>query len=135
MLILTPLVNALQSLNKVLKARNDEPDNEFLLDAVIQRFEYSYELSHKMLRRYLSMSEASNVDLKEMSFPDLIRTASEKGLLQNGWDHWRNYRSARNSTSHAYDEKKALEVYAIIPPFYDEAMFLLAQLQQRINAK
>ncbi len=98
---------------------------------VIQNFEFTYELSHKMLKRYLEMSAANPVELNDMSFPDLIRTGSEKGLLLNGWDVWREYRTARGTTSHTYDEEKATEVLTFIPGFLDEARFLLAELEKR----
>lgn len=41
-----------------------------------------------------------------MSFPTLIRTASENGLLRSGWDTWYEFRKARNLTSHVYDEER-----------------------------
>jgi len=49
LLILTPLTKAVASLELALV----QPKNEFVRDAVIQRFEYTYELCWKMLRRYL----------------------------------------------------------------------------------
>ncbi len=46
----------------------------------ILRFEYTYELSHKMLKRYFEMTEPNAEMIDQMLFPDLIRTASERGL-------------------------------------------------------
>ena len=63
---------------------------------------------------------------------NLIRTASERGLLDNGWDVWSTYRHARNLTSHTYDEKKAREVCIVIPKFTEDATFLLECLQKRV---
>ncbi len=34
-----------------------------------------------------------------------------------------------NSASHAYNEKKAIDIVQKIPAFYDEALYLLKQLQ------
>lgn len=121
---------ALYSLKRAYDAKTSDPANEFLLDACIQRFEYTYELSHKLLKRYLELTEPSGVVIDEMSFPTLIRTGFERGLLQASWDVWRNYRHARNLTSHTYDEKKAMAVFAVIPDFIHEATFLLGRLQQ-----
>ncbi len=98
---------------------------------MIQRFEYSYELAHKMLKRFLEMTAANPQEIEQMSFPHLIRTGAEKGLLNSSWDHWSNYRTARNLTSHTYNETKAVEVCQIIPEFLHEAEFLLTQLQRR----
>lgn len=49
-LILTHLKKALMTLKEALK----QPKNNFIRDAVIQRFKYSYELSWKTLKRFLS---------------------------------------------------------------------------------
>jgi len=49
MIILTTFEKALLSLEKAL----EQPKNEFIRDSVIQRFEYTYELAWKMLRRFL----------------------------------------------------------------------------------
>jgi nucleotidyltransferase substrate binding protein (TIGR01987 family) len=133
-LILTPLVKAIASLDEVLKEKATQPQNPFLLDAAIQRFEYTYELSCKMLKRYLEMYSASSASIDKMSFPELIRTGYEQGLLHSSWDKWHTFRDARNITSHTYDLKKANQVFAVIPSFYEEVFFLLNQLQQHVAA-
>lgn len=129
---LSALNKALISLDEALNELKRQPDNKFIRDATIQRFEYTYELSHKMLRRYLEMSEANPGEIDQMSFPTLIRTGSEKKLLLHGWDVWTSYRDARNMTSHVYDEKKAVQVVKIIPDFYQDAAHLFATLERRL---
>ena len=52
--------------------------DEFLRDAVIQRFEFTYELSHKMLKRFLESTSPSPANIDEMAFQDLIRTGNEQ---------------------------------------------------------
>lgn len=101
--------------------------------AAIQAFEYTYELSHKFLKRYLEMSEPSAAVVETMSFPDLIRTASERELLLHDWSMWMKYRTVRNMTSHTYNEEKAKQALEIIPEFLEETQYLLTQLIQRIN--
>ena len=128
---LSSLKNALTSLNEALNARKEQSDNLFIRDASIQRFEYTYELACKMLKRYLEMTEANPAEIDQMSFPTLIRTGAEKGLLKNSWDKWSYYRTARNLTSHTYNEVKAVEVCQIIPDFFEEASFLYEQLHKR----
>jgi nucleotidyltransferase substrate binding protein (TIGR01987 family) len=122
------LENAIKRLKEGLDAITTNPDNDLYRDAVIQRFEFTYELSHKMLKRYLEEVSANPQEIDDMSFQDLIRTGNEKSLLLSGWDKWRDYRRARSITSHTYDEEKAMEVISVIPTFYDEAMFLIQKL-------
>ncbi len=126
---------AIASLEEAVTAYQQQSKNNFIRDAAIQRFEYTYELSHKMLKRYLEITEPSAEVIDQLPFPDLIRTASERGLLTNGWDVWKDYRHARNATSHTYNEAKAKEVYAVIPHFLDEANHLLMELKKRITGR
>ena len=130
---ISSLEKAVASLNEAVTAYHQQQSNNFIRDAAIQRFEYTYELSHKMLKRYLEMTEPSSEVIDQMPFPDLIRTASERGLLASGWNIWKDYRHARNTTSHTYNETKAKEVYLVIPKFLNEANHLLAELKERIS--
>ncbi|MEM5522018.1 nucleotidyltransferase substrate binding protein [Sulfitobacter sp. AS59] len=127
---LSSFEKALSSLGEAL-AEYDRTQSQFVKDACIQRFEYTYELAHKLLKRQLEAMSANPSEIDQMSFPDMIRSGAERGLLANGWDEWRRFRDARNATSHAYNEKKANEVFERIPAFRDEAAFLLASLQER----
>jgi len=127
-LILTSLENAVASLQDALNEYAKEKD-AYVRDAVIQRFEYTYELSHKLLKRHLEATAANPDEIDTLSFQDLIRLGSERQLLRSGWDKWSLYRKLRGTTSHTYDEAKAQEALKKIPEFYEEAHFLLQQLQ------
>ncbi len=127
---LSSFEKALASLDEAL-AEFDRTQSQFVKDACIQRFEYTYELAHKLLKRKLEAMSPNPSEIDQMSFPDMIRSGAERGLLANGWDEWRRFRDARNATSHAYNEKKANEVFERIPAFRDEAAVLLARLQER----
>lgn len=125
---LSSLEKAIAALEEVLAARKAEPGNGFILDSCIQRFEFTYELCWKMLRRHLENTEPAAQPVDAMEFPDLIRTGSERGLLRSGWDRWKVWREARNATSHTYDSTKAQKVAAVVPEFFEEARFLLDAL-------
>lgn len=134
----TSLRNAIASLESALYVSSPErmevldvQTREVVRAGVIQNFKVAYELSHKMLKRYLEAVSPSPNAFDEMSFPDLIRTGSEQGLLLNGWHVWKDYRKARGTTSHAYDRAKADEVLEIVPAFSKEASYLLAKLEKR----
>ncbi len=129
---LTSLDKAVQSLDTALSAYQLEKTNLFIRDASIQRFEYTYELCHKMLKRYLEHTEPNAEEIDQMSFPNLIRTGSERGLLLHGWDEWNKYRYARNLISHTYNEAKAIEVCTVIPEFLSDASHLLKKLHERL---
>jgi nucleotidyltransferase substrate binding protein (TIGR01987 family) len=126
---ITPLFKAIAALEAGLTRHNQSPDEDIVRDACIQRFKFTYEVSHKMLKRFLQATSASPAVIDTMPFQDLIRSGSERGLLLNGWPRWKDYRTARATTSHAYDERKAQEVFAVIPSFLDEARFLRDRLR------
>ena len=128
---LSSLRNAIGQLASGLETLHAQPENTLLRDGVIQRFEFTYELSHKMLKRYLENAAASPEEIDLMSFPTLIRTGGEQGLLLSGWDKWHTFRQARSITSHTYDQAKALEVLKTVPELLKEAQYLLTRLEER----
>lgn len=112
--------------------QRDTTDTQ-IRDGLIQRFEFTYEISHKMLKRYLEATSASPDQYDAMPFADLIRSGNEQGLLLSDWPRWRTYREMRATTSHTYDEAVALAVVAGIPDFLKEAVFLRDQLRARLR--
>jgi len=133
----TPLVNAIAQLEKSLTYANspaalaDPGLREQLRNSVIQCFEFTYELSWKMLKRYLEETEASPVDIDISTFQDLIRLGNERALLRSDWRQWKTYRQARTDSSHTYDAAKAEAVFAVAPDFLIEARALLNELTRR----
>ena len=99
--------------------------------AVIQAFEFTYELSFKMIKRYLELASANPVEVDDMSFNDVIREASKQSLVQAELVVWREYRRNRGTTSHTYDEQKAQEVLNSAPDFLAESRYLLIQLEKK----
>jgi len=133
LLDLTSMNNALQRFSEALQAYNSDIKNTLYRDACIQRFEFSYELSHKMLKRFLELTSANPAEIDQLAFPNLIRTGNEQGLLLNDWNRWKEYRHARNISSHTYEESKAIQVMEVLPDFLLEAQALLQELQKRNN--
>ncbi len=127
------LQNAILQLENGMEEYKQNNKSDLLRDGVIQRYEYTYELAWKTLKRFLEVSQPSVTTIDQLSFPVLIRTAWEQGLLKSSWDVWKIFRDARNQTSHAYDEKKARKVFSIIPNFLIEVKYLYQQLDKRNN--
>jgi len=119
-------------LQEGLERHRREPADDQLRDGLIQRFEFTYELAHRLLRRYLREASPSPSSFDQMAFADLIRAAGEQGLLLGAWPAWRRYRDMRARTSHAYAATIAAQVVAGIPEFLAEAIYLRDQLQARV---
>lgn len=127
---ITQLENALKTYNFDLVQSN--PDLVMHVRAgAIQAFEFVYELSWKFIKRYLEITEPTPEIIDQISFPELIRTACEKGLIQSDVNQWRLYRQYRSTTSHTYDEEKAELIFDELPKFLEEAKKLLKTLQER----
>ncbi|GGO85187.1 nucleotidyltransferase [Marinobacterium nitratireducens] len=124
-LILIPLQKAVASLELALQ----QPKNEFIRDAVIQRFENTYELCWKMLRRKL-IEDQGEASVALLSRRELFRMGAEYGFIGDS-QRWITYHRARNETSHLYDEKKAEEVYLVAVDFLPSAQALLDSLERR----
>lgn len=124
----SPLARAIARLEEGLHRYEQNIDDGQIRDGLIQRFEFTYDLAHKMLRRALEAAAANPEEIDRMSFPALIRTGGEQGLVASEWSQWRLWREMRNITSHTYDEAKALQVAAEIPGFLSEAKELLCRL-------
>jgi len=68
-------------------------------EGVIQRFEYTMELSWKVMKDYL---ESENVVFEQVTPRTVIRKAFEAKLVKNG-DLWMEMLDARNSMPHKYE--------------------------------
>lgn len=128
---LTPLTNAVGRLAEGLARYRLDVTDEQIRDGLIQRFEYTYELSHRMLRRFIRQTAASPDDVDRMPFQDLIRTANQQGLLAGDWPAWRRYHDLRARSSHTCKADTAQQVADAIPDFLAEAEHLRDQLQSR----
>jgi len=121
LLIVTPFKKALSSLKKALAT----PKNEISRDASIQRFEYTFELAWKTLKRHLT----NEAGLKEYNIKNIFREAARAGLITN-IDEWFAYLEARNLTSHTYNEDVAEETYKAAKQFATAAEDLLKKLEK-----
>lgn len=104
---LTDSLNAsLERLGEALAVPEDRP---LAVDGTIQRFEFTFELFWKTLRRLLARQG--------------VEANSPKAVLQQayrlGWlddeQRWLKLLEDRNLTSHTYREPLALEIYRRIP--------------------
>jgi nucleotidyltransferase substrate binding protein (TIGR01987 family) len=97
--------------------------------AVIQHFEYTYELSWKMMKRFIEM-EDKNEDF--LTKKDLFRIAGEKGLIDD-FHKWVEFHKARNKTAHTYNEDTAKEVYNIAKEFKNYVERFISALEKRTS--
>jgi nucleotidyltransferase substrate binding protein (TIGR01987 family) len=93
------------------------PKDDIVRDSVIHRFEFTVELSWKVLQRDLAASGISEM----LSPKNTFREAAKLALIDDV-EAWLRFVDARNLSSHTYKESLAEEVYASaaqIPPHAD----------------
>jgi nucleotidyltransferase substrate binding protein (TIGR01987 family) len=132
-IITESLERALVSLREAWDEYQKDISNTFVRDSVIQRFEYTFELSHKILRRFLAETEPGRDEVMGLMFNDLIRLANKRGLLLNSLEIWDKYRKARNLTSHTYDEFNAEKITVIVPVFIEDVEAELTAIKEKLS--
>jgi nucleotidyltransferase substrate binding protein (TIGR01987 family) len=106
------------------------PLDLLIRDAAIQRFEYTYELAVKMIKRQLEIEASVPENIDAMGFKDRIRSAAEKQLIVSP-EQWFVFREMRNMTSHTYDNQKADEIVQVFPVFLAAVRALIFALKSR----
>ncbi len=124
----TPLGNAVARLDEGWARYAGDPADTLIRDGLIQRFAFTYDLAHKLLRRALEADAANPEEVDRMSFPTLIRTGIEQGLVPGDWPAWRTFREMRALAAHAHDDASAGQVAAAIPGFLAEVRRLRVRL-------
>lgn len=124
----TSLRKATATLAKALDTSKLRPKDEFVRDASIQRFEYTYELCVKSLRRQLTAMSDSPSEVNAPGYRDMIRMGVERALIKSEV-RWFGYRELRNITSHVYDPAKARKVFSGLRRFLRDAQDLLERLE------
>ncbi len=88
-----------EGFRKIRRRFNVERTNSLIIDGVIQRFEFNYELVWRVIKYYLEYQE-----LEVKSPRSTFKEAFTIGLIENG-DEWIDMLNDRNLTSYVYDEE------------------------------
>lgn len=110
-----------------LDLTHDSVLNRTLISGVIQHFEFTYELSWKFIKRWLTLN-LGRTETEGLSRRALFRLAHEYKLI-NSVEKWMEFHQARNLTSHTYDEVVASDVLNMAKAFLPYAQGLFAQLE------
>lgn len=117
---------ALARLAEIVGASKKRALNEFERDGLVQRFEFTHELSWKLMKAYAEYQGFDGIGGSR----DATRKAFEMSLINDG-QSWMDMIKSRNETSHNYDGSMADDVVdSIINRFYP----LLAEFYQKMNS-
>ncbi|MDR3071775.1 MAG: nucleotidyltransferase substrate binding protein [Endomicrobium sp.] len=117
---------AIEFSDKLITGDVITPEEKFFRAGVIQNFEFTYELSWKIMQRALKMYANVNEYLNKK---ELFRSAFKNKLITDA-ARWFDYYEARNITAHTYDDVKADLVYKTAKFFLKDVRVLLANLEK-----
>ncbi len=120
-----PLFLAADSFFSAMK----EVTTDLTRDGAIQRFEYTFELAWKTMKRILRSSGS------EVQHPrDVFREAAVAGLIDEP-TLWFDFLEKRNKTTHIYKRTVAEEVFSAMPTFQREIEIFLITLSKKVDSR
>lgn len=119
-LVITPLLKAQKTFEQALK----EAHSELERDGAIQRFEYTYELVWKMLKKILY---SKGIDVN--SPRDVFREAAKLKLIVDP-NIWFTFLNKRNLTVHTYNQECADEIFSLLPQFEKELRAVIDEIKK-----
>jgi hypothetical protein len=131
-LYIAPLARAIEGLDEGLRRCLLDPGDTLIRDGLIQRFEFSFDLAHKVLRHCLALASSEPKAVEAMDLPTLVGVAHEQGLVPGEWPLWRVWHDLRAHTGHSDDEPMGPDVVVAIPRFLDELRYLQRRLAGRV---
>lgn len=118
--------NALERLKEAVEEFRQEDSGDVVRDGLIQRFEFTYELSWKTTKEYLEI-----LGIPDRNSPKAVLKEAYAQKLINNEENWLLMLNDRNMTSHVYKEEMAEEIAERISNCYvKEFETLLERLEQ-----
>ncbi len=127
---LESLRDAIAQLSRGVEAYTDDPDAEFVRDALITRFTFTFSQAITTLGRYLD-SVYFLPNARVMSPRQLVRHAARLGVIAD-CQAWLRHVENRNRVAHAYLESMAIMVAKGSAAFAADARALLDAMEQGI---
>ena len=103
-----------KALSRLEEALKKDLSDDIIVDGIIQRFEFTFEQSWKVMKLYL---EDQGILDEAVAPRSTIRCAFKHKLISDG-DIWIEMMLDRNRTSHMYDETTALNIVKLVKEKY-----------------
>lgn len=113
------------AVTRLQEALYEENATDIVIDGVLHRFEFSFELAWKTMKDYL---EYMGIVEKIGSPREIIKSAFKAELIENG-EGWIEMMLARNTLSHLYSEEESRKIYNQIKEKY---ITMLEELVRKI---
>jgi len=113
--------NLKRALERLTKIISEPVVNDYWLDALIQRFEFTYEVAWKTMKAWLEYK-----GINAGTPRDCFREAFAAGLLRHG-EEWMLMMEDRNISSHTYDEEQVKQIAGRIATIHMDNLLALSQ--------
>ncbi|MFC1754052.1 nucleotidyltransferase substrate binding protein [Thermoproteota archaeon] len=113
-----------KALDKLKTAISLDIKEDIVRDAIIKRFEFTYELAWKTLKRFIEFKGDTCISPR-----DCFKKGFKYSFILYNED-WLEMIEARNLTSHTYSEEKAL---AIIKSIHNKFLPLFIELEKNLK--
>ena len=117
---------AYQTFNRIMKRFEATPEDEVMQMALVQSFEFTYELAWNVMKDYLEFQGYDTITGSR----DAIRLAFKMGLVADG-ENWIDTIVGRNKSAHTYDAATADNLLLKITNCY---IHLFNQFAERMGA-
>lgn len=127
------LESALNTLKLSMDVLEKEKNSNFvdmLEDSCIKRFEYTLEISRKIMKRVLKKIYGKSEE--ELTVNNIFRFMQGYKFIDN-WENWRNYYEKRNNTAHEYNLEKSRKLMVLLPEFIKDADTLIKNLKEKLD--
>lgn len=124
----SPVAKFEQALTRLGELLDENPDRDYLIDAIAQRFEFSYEMLWKALRCALQHVEGAQPESPRQTF---------KYAYSYGWIDDQGFLDRliyyRNLTTHTYNETVARELHDNIRDIYAGMAGILETVKNKLE--
>jgi len=116
-----------------MEAQSEISDYELVRDSVIQRFEFTYEITWRLLRLFLE--KVKLVSLDQLTSPrQIFRVAAQVNILSSAdLKIVSDIIEDRNKTTHTYDEEVAEEIAHKLRLYADFMKSIIEQISRDVG--
>lgn len=104
--------------------------SELERDGAIQRFEYCFELAWKVFKIVIKDHKGQEV----LSPKEAFKTAILLNIIESE-EIWQEILRRRNTSVHTYIESLAIDLYHLLPRFYQQMIISLVKIKELYNIK
>ena len=127
------LEQSAQDLEKALEICYTNKESAIFKDACIYRFKNTYEITLRMIKRYLKEISSNPFEIEKLTFNQMIRKAFEVSIIKSEFKDWKKFRDCRIKISESYQEEIVDEILKEAPFFLKEVKYLVSRINKELT--